>query len=342
VRAMVQHGFGGPEVVRLRHVEDPKPGPKDVIVQVWACALNRLDVAQRRGPAVLPGFTLPHIAGLDISGCVAAVGADVTTISVGERVLIDPTIGCGACQDCRAGERGYCATLRVIGGNVPGGFAEYVAAPADLVHRVPDEVSLDEAAALPTAWSAAWHALHGVGQIRPRDCVVVQAATSSISIAAIQLAKRADARVVAVASSDEKLAVAGELGADLVLHYTDRVVEAVRGYTDGRGADLVLDHVGAATWRSSIAFLRNGGRLVMLGNTSGDEVSFSLANIFHRGLRLLGAGAYTADDFTAMIDAYWEGGLRIIQAAEYQLEDLHAAFDLQESRGTIGKVLVRP
>ena len=163
-------------------------------------------------------------------------------------------------------------------------------------------------AALPTAWSTAWRATYGVGQVQQSEWVVVQAAARSASIAALQLAKRAGARVIAVASSDEKLAIAGELGADMLLHNNNDVPAAVRDCTDGHGAYLVLDHVGAATWSSSIACLALGGRLVFFGNTSGDQAVFSLADVYHRGLRLFGVGAYTAADFAAVVDAFCAGG----------------------------------
>ncbi|MGI5490810.1 zinc-binding dehydrogenase [Microtetraspora malaysiensis] len=342
MRALVQTAFGGPEAVAVQRVPDPEPGPRDVVVEVAACALNRLDLLQRRGPGMLPGFSLPHIAGMDIAGRVVATGAAVTSRSVGDRVVIDPTVGCGCCPSCAAGERGHCAALRVIGGNAPGGYAEFVAVPADLAYPVPDHVPLDEAAALPTPWSTAWQATYRVGEVGAGDCVVVQAAASSVSIAAIQLAKRAGARVVAVASTDEKLAVAAGLGADLLLRGDAPIAAPVRDFTDGHGADVVLDHVGAATWQRSLDCLRIGGRMVMFGNTTGDEVSFSLASVYHRGLRLLGSGAYAAGDFGLMLQTYFSGGLRTVTAAECALEDLHATFGLDNSRALVGRVLVRP
>ncbi|WP_067175998.1 zinc-binding dehydrogenase [Microtetraspora niveoalba] len=342
MRALVQTAFGGPEAVAVQRIPDPEPGPREVVVEVAACALNRLDLLQRRGPGMLPGFSLPHIAGMDIAGRVAATGAAVTSRSVGDRVVIDPTVGCGSCPYCAAGERGHCSSLRVIGGNSPGGYAEFVAVPAELAHPVPAHVTLDEAAALPTPWSTAWHATYRVGEVGAGDCVVVQAAAGSVSIAAIQLAKRAGARVVAVASTDEKLAVAAGLGADLLLRGDAPIAGPVREFTGGRGADVVLDHVGAATWRSSLDCLRVGGRMVMFGNTTGDEVSFSLANVYHRGLRLLGAGAYAADDFPLMLESYFSGGLRTVVAAECGLEDLRGGFGLDDSRALVGRVLVRP
>ncbi|MFA1546552.1 zinc-binding dehydrogenase [Actinomadura chokoriensis] len=342
MRALVQTAFGGPEVVSLRRVPDPVPGRGDVLVRVRACALNRLDVLQRRGPAVLPGFRLPHIAGTDVAGEVEAVGDEVRGPAAGDRVVIDPTLGCGTCRRCGAGDPGHCAGVRVVGGNIAGGFAEYVAVPARLVHRVPEHVGLDEAAALPTSWSTAWHATLTVGQVTAGETVLVQAAASSVSIAAVQLAKRAGARVVAVAGSDAKLALAGDLGADLLLRNEDDVPAAVRRFTGGEGADVALDHVGAATWKSSMDSLRAGGRLVTFGNTTGDEVTISLAGVYHRGLRLLGSGAYTEAEFAAMLAAYYEGGLRVVRMADYGLDELPAASAAVESRAAIGKVLVRP
>ncbi len=341
MRAMVQTGFGGPEVVRLRHLPDPEPGPTEAVIQVHAAALNHLDLLQRKGPGRLPGFRLPHVAGMDVAGQVVAVGSDVTTVRPGDRVLVDPTVGCGACPFCADGQPGYCPRLAVVGGNRPGGFAEYVAVPAAVVHPVPAHVDLADAAALPTAWSLAWHAVHRVGAVRAGEWVLVQAGASAVSIAAIQLARRAGARVIAVARTEAKRALAVDLGAD-ALDLDEQTVAEVRERTGGHGVDLVVDHVGTATWPVSLASLRTGGRLALLGNTSGDQVTFSLADVYHRGLRLLGAGAYAPADFAAMLDAFYAGGLRVVRATEYPLADLPEAYARQESRDLVGKILVRP
>ncbi|WFE29954.1 zinc-binding dehydrogenase [Solwaraspora sp. WMMD791] len=339
---MVQTGFGGPEVVRLHDLAEPVAGPTDAVVAVDAAALNRLDLLQRRGPGLLPGFALPHIAGMDLAGRVVAAGSAVTSLRVGDRVVVDPTTGCGRCAHCVSGNPGYCATVAVIGGNRPGGFAEYVAVPAALAHRVPDHIALADAAALPTAWAVAFNALHRVGQLRSGETVLIPAATSAVSMAAIQLARRAGARVVAIARTEAKRAAATDLGADVVLDLDDRTAAAVAAYTDGHGVDLVVDHVGAATWNLSLGMLRTEGRLVLLGNTSGDQVSLSLANVYHRGLRLLGAGAYTPADFAAMLDVFFAGGMRVVRAAEYPLTDLAEAYARQESGDLVGKILIRP
>ena len=339
---MVQTDFGGPDVVQLQLVPEPEPGAGELLVQVGACALNRLDVIQRRGPAVIPGFSLPHIAGMDIAGTVTGRAEGVTNVVEGSRVVIDPTLGCGSCAQCRADKRGYCSHARIIGGNSPGGLAELVAVPAHAAVPVPDDVPLAEAAALPTAWATAWHAVHCVGQVAPGECVVVQAGASAVGLAAIQLIKRAGATVVAVASTAKKLSDAIAAGADLGVRNDEDLPQAIATFTHGAGADMVLDHVGAETWDSSLGALAIGGRLVMLGNISGDRVGFSLADVYHRGLRLLGAGAYSADDFQTALRVCFENDLRLPTAGEFGLEDLPDAWDAVEARDTVGKVIVLP
>lgn len=338
---MVQVDFGGPEVVLLRDVVEPAVGCDDVLVQVGACGLNRLDLTQRNGPGVLPGFRLPHIAGMDVAGTVVAVGDRVAGVHAGDRVVVDPTQGCGTCRRCTSGNRAYCAELRIIGGNVPGGLAEYVAVRADTVIPVPDRLTLTEAATLPTAWATAWHAVVTVAGTKPGECVVVQAGASAVSLAAIQIATRAGATVIAVASTERKLTAAAAAGAALGVTNEAGLPTAVHEFTQGAGADVVIDHVGAATWDPSLACLAIGGRMVLLGNTSGDEVTLSLANAFHRGLHLMGAGGYTGQDFTNGIRAAFDVGARPA-AGEYALEQLPDAWSAVESRETIGKVVVVP
>ena len=342
MRAMVQVDFGGPEVVHLRNVVEPAMGSDDVLVRVGACGLNRLDLIQRNGPGVLPGFRLPHIAGMDVAGTVVARGDRVRDIADGARVVIDPTQGCGLCRNCAAGQRAYCEQMRIIGGNVPGGLAEFVAVRADTVMAIPDDRSLVDAATLPTAWATGWHAVVTAAGVAPGECVIVQAGASAMSLAIIQIAGRAGATVVAVASSDEKLDAARKAGAALGVRNEQQLADTVREFTQGAGADVVIDHVGAATWEDSLASLSVGGRMVLLGNTSGDRVSFSLANVFHRGLRLIGAGGYTAQDFRAAIDAAFGDGVHLPVAGEYPLDDLPAAWTAVESRETVGKVVVVP
>jgi len=165
VRAMVQTDFGGPDVVSVRQVAEPVCGARDVVVKVEACALNRLDRLQREGPGVIPGFTLPHIAGLDLAGVVVATGSAVTSVQEGDRVIADPTQGCRSCPRCSIGDHAYCASPRILGGNIPGALAEFVAVAAESTVQVPAAMSMAAAATLPTAWATAWHSITTVGEL---------------------------------------------------------------------------------------------------------------------------------------------------------------------------------
>lgn len=343
MRAMVQTAFGGPEAVSPHVLPDPVCGPRDVVVEVEFCGLNRLDLLQRRGPGLIPGFRLPHVPGMDFAGTVVETGAEVGSVAPGDRVIADPAQGCGSCPRCAAGDRAYCGRPRILGGNTPGALAEYVRASAESVVRVPGSLPLAAAVTLPTAYATAWHALHTVGAIAAGEVLVVHAGASAVSLAAIGLAKRAGAGVVAFAGSDAKREAARAAGADLVLRNADTgAVKEVMALTDGAGADLVLDHVGTDTWRTSLDCLGIRGRLLLMGNTSGDRVSFSLQEVFHRGLSLLGTGGYTSDDFAAATAACFTDGLHLPTAARFPLEDLAEAWDVLAARETIGKVVIQP
>lgn len=341
MRAVEQTAFGGTDVLRLVERPIPTPGPAEVLVRVAACGLNQIDLLQRSGAVRLPGLRLPHVGGLDIAGVVAAVGADCP-VAVGTRVVLDPSVPCRMCALCREGRGGHCPGLRIIGGNVDGGLAEYVTAPATAVHVVPDDIPLTDAACLPTPWATAWHAVVTVGRLRAGETMLIHAAAGSVGLAAVQIARRQGARVVATVSTAEKAAALAKLGVEHVAVATpDAALDLVAAVTRGCGADLVLEYLGPATWPISTAALRVGGRLVFLGNTTGDAVTLSLADGFHRGLEFLGAGGYEATDMAAGLAAFWDGGLALV-AGEYDLADTAAAHAQLARRSTVGRVLVLP
>ncbi|WP_409328465.1 zinc-binding dehydrogenase [Trujillonella humicola] len=339
---------GDTDVLEVTESDVPEPGPGEVLVQVAACGLNHLDVLQRRGPALIPGFELPHVAGMDVAGTVAAVGPDVDPAAhpvarTGARVVVNPAVPCDACPVCASGADGMCPATEVVGGNVAGGYAEYVVVPAGNVHAVPDGVDLVEAAVVPTIWMTAWHALVEVGAVAAGETVLVHAGASGVSTAAIQLAKAAGARVITTVSSAAKASYAAELGADLVVDTsTTDLVGAARGFTDGRGVDVVIDHVGPAVWDASIYSLGHRGRLVFLGNTTGDRTSFDLVYAYHFGLKLLGSDPYDRREFGPMLERYWSSGFRTPVDSEFPLAEAAAAQRHMESRRATGKIVLRP
>ncbi|MEU5397932.1 zinc-binding dehydrogenase [Streptomyces sp. NPDC005963] len=350
MKVVLHRTHGGPEVLEVVDVPVPEPGPDEVLVRVEACGLNHLDVLQRRGPGLIPGFALPHVAGMDVAGTIAAVGptgngrtAGGTVLAEGARVVVNPAVPCDRCENCVIGADGRCATAGVIGATLAGGYAEYVLVPAANVHHVPDEVDLMDAAVVPTIWMTAWHALIEIGKVRLGETVLIHAAGSGVSTALIQLAKASGARVITTVSTDEKVEYAHGLGADVVVNSTTGdVVAAAREFTSGRGVDLVLDHVGPATWNTGVYSLASRGRLVFFGNTTGNRAEFDLVYAYHFGLQLLGSDPYDRREFAAMLDAYWASTFRTPIDSEFALKDTAAAQERMESRRATGKIVLRP
>jgi NADPH:quinone reductase-like Zn-dependent oxidoreductase len=343
VKAAIHHTHGGLDVLRIDDVPSPSPAPGEVVVAVRATALNRLDVLQRQGPPLLPGFSLPHIAGMDVAGEVASLGADVSTVAVGQRVIVNPALECGTCPWCRRGEDRYCPNVRVVGGNFPGGYAELCAVPATHVYPIPDGVGFAEAAAVPTAWSTAWKGLVGAGRLQVGETVVIHAAGSGVSVAAIQVAKRAGAIVIATAGSAEKLERAAKLGADVTINNrSEDVAGAVRRATGGLGADVVFDHVGPALFQASVFSLRPRGRLVFCGSTSGTEATFNLPFAYHFGISLIGVEPYSHAEFRQMLDFYWQGNFDPVIDSEMGLAEAAAAQQRMEAGDLFGKIILLP
>lgn len=346
MRAAQYTRHGGPDVLAIVDLPDPEPGPVDVVVSVEACALNRLDVVQRNGWFTLDGFTLPHIAGMDVAGTVIAVGVDVAAdqVAVGDRVVIDPSLAGVDEASALSGRGDLYGDLGVIGANADGGYSEMCLAPASHVYRVPDSMPIEHAATFPTCYLTATHALFDVGRLAPGETVMIHAAGSGVSVAAIQLAKRAGATVLATAGSQGKLDKAMALGADHVLNNRDGDVAAwAREVTDGRGVDLVLDHVGAALFAPSLFSLAVGGRLVSCGNTSGDETAIpSLGHLFHSRISILGSDAYRPEEFAPAWDTFCTGDFAVHIDREYPLGEVGAAQEQLAVGDVFGKIILRP
>ena len=342
MRAQVQRAFGGPDVVAVEDIEEPLPAPDEVVVEVRACGLNRLDLLQREAPLVR-GFALPHVAGMDVAGVVVACGQDVGPgfPAIGDRVLVDPVSTCGTCERCRSGLEPYCESLRTIGSTRFGGFAERVATPAAKCHPIPAGMSDVEAACLPVAYMTAWHALVTVGRVQPGETVLVNAAGAGVSIAIVQFARAAGATVIGTAGGDVKVAKALELGcAHAIDHYATDVGDAVLDLTEGRGVDLVVDHVGPALFDASIRALRIEGRMVFCGTTTGTTVDVDLPSIYHWGKRLLGAGGYRPADFATMLAEVERSGLRPVIDSVWSFEQLAQAQQTMADGGFFGKIVV--
>jgi len=344
VRAIQVRRTGGPEVLEYVEVPDPVPAPMDVVLQVEACALNRLDIVQREGWYQMPGFAYPHIPGMDVAGTVVEVGGGVTGVAVGDRVVVDPSLSGVPEGSTYAGRGDLFGELAVIGATADGGYAERCLVPASHVFHIPDGMSADHAAEFPTCWLTAHHALFDVGRLRSGESVMIHAAGSGVSVAAIQLAKRAGATVLATAGTDEKCERALTIGADHALNNrTGDVAGWARGITDGAGVDMVFDHVGTALFGPSLFALGIKGRLVNCGNSSGDTATIpSLGYVFHSGISIIGSDPYRPEEFGPVWDLFCAGDFPSLVDSVFPLAEAGAAQEKLARNDVFGKIILHP
>lgn len=341
MRAAIFHEHGGPEVVRLEEIPRPVPGPGEVLLEVRAAALNHLDLWVRRGLPI--ETTMPHVGGTDVAGVVAERGPGVEGVEPGERVVVNPSLSCGRCRACAAGEVSLCPDYRILGEHTNGGFAEYVAVPASGVHRIPDHLSFEEAAALPISYQTAWRALVTRARLRPGEDVLVLGASGGTAVAAVQVAKLCGARVFAVTHGAEKVERVRALGADVV--YDRAEVDFSREVwrdTGRRGVDVVVENVGEATWAGSLRALAKGGRLVTYGATTGHRGEIDLRVLFWRQLEVIGSTMASRAEFEQMLRAAFGGRLRPVVDRVLPLERAAEAHALLEAGEQFGKVVLVP
>ena len=340
MKAVRIHQFGGPEVLTYEDVPDPKPRQDQVLVRVRACALNHLDLWVRKG---LPGVKLPHILGSDIAGEVAEVGEYVAGFKAGQRVLIAPMHFCGSCAKCVRGLQNQCPEFTVLGNGVDGGNCDLIAVPSMNLIPIPDGLDFTQAASLPLVFLTAWHMLVGLAGVRPGQTVLVLGASSGVGIAAIQIAKMFQCRVITTAGDEAKLEKARGLGADHgIHHYKQRISDEVRKLTHKEGADIVIEHVGAATWDESVKSLKSSGTLVTCGATTGPNVGIDLRHLFARQLRLLGSYMGTMGEFHEVLSHVFAGRLQPVVDRVFPLSEIRAAHEYLEKSQMFGKVVVTP
>jgi NADPH:quinone reductase-like Zn-dependent oxidoreductase len=340
MKAAIIHEFGGPEVLRYEDVPDPQPRKDQLLVRVRACAMNHLDLWVRKG---LPGVKLPHILGSDIAGEIVEAGEYVTGFRPGQRVLLAPMHFCHHCEQCVAGRQNLCREFTVLGNGVDGGNCELIAVPAVNVIPIPDHLGFTEAASMPLVFLTAYHMLTGRAAVRPGQTVLVLGANSGVGIAAIQLAKLYGATVIATAGDDRKTQLAKELGADHVInHYQQKIGDEARKLTGRLGVDIVVEHVGAATWNESMKALKPGGTLVTCGATSGPEATFDLRFLFARQLALLGSYMGTMGELHDVLILVFAGKLKPVVDKTFPLREVRTAHEYLEQSKMFGKVVLIP
>ena len=342
MKAVRFHEYGSVDVLRVDTVPTPEPGDDQVVVRVRSCGVNHFDIDVREGISRWP-LPLPHQPGIEFAGDVAAIGKNVTNVSEGQRVWVLHEIPCRQCEFCLAGKDNLCLNAEMYGVQIPGGYAEYIVAHSWAVFPLPDSVSYDQAAAGQVVFTTAWHMLVARGGVHVGQTVLVSAAGSGIGHAAIQIAKLAGAIVITTAGSAEKLAHAREDGADHVINYrtenvTDRALEA----TEGRGVDLVIEHVGGEQFGLTLNALRKGGKLVTCGGHAGEVVDLDIIPFFRMEWEVIGSRTGTVQETQLVFDLMAEGKLRPRVHAAFPLEDAPRAHQILQNREQFGKVLLRP
>ena len=342
MKAVLIHAHGGLEV--LRHEETPEPAtrPDQALVRVRACALNHLDLWVRGG---IPGarFPLPLVLGSDIAGEVVGVGELCTRIKPGMRVLLSPGLSCRQCPACVSGHDNLCARYTLFGTGVNGGNAELVTAPEYAIFPIPDNLAFEAAAAAPLVFLTAWHMLFGRAKLEAGEDVLVLAASSGVGMAAVQIAKLIHCRVIATAGGEAKLAAALDLGADFVIdHYRQDISAEVKRITGRRGVDVVVEHVGAATWPKSMESLAAGGRVVTCGATTGYETALDLRYLFSKQQSVLGSYMGTLGALHRVLKFVFRGQLKPVVDRVFPMSEIAEAHRYLENRQQFGKVVVVP
>lgn len=340
MKAAVFHQHGGPEVLRYEERPTPALGTGEALIRVKACALNRLDIWIRQG---IPAFTvpLPHIGGCDVAGLLEQEGDRETGFAPGDRVFISPGLSCWRCEFCLSGRDNLCVAYRILGAQVDGGMAEFVAVPAVNLLPIPPALSFEEAAAFPLTAVTAWHMLFGLARLRPSEDVLVLGAGSGVGSMAVQMARAAGARVITTVGSDDKMEKATALGADHVLNHQREDIEArVKAVTGGRGVDVVFEHVGPATWEKSMRSLAKGGRLVTCGATTGPTVTIDLRFLYMRQTTVMGSMMGTRAELLAAAKWMGERRIRPVIDSVLPLAEARTAHERMQDRRIFGKIVL--
>ncbi len=342
VKAAYFKEHGGSDQIVYGDYRDPVPGAGDVVVRVRACALNQVDMLLLDG-RFPPPEGLPHVNGCEVAGTVETLGPGVTGLTSGQRVIVFPGFSCGTCEFCLAGERTVCLRYGYLGAHKDGGYAELVRVPAANCLPLAETLGFEAAAALPLAFLTSWHALIAKAGLKPGQTVLVQAAGSGVGSAAIQIARLCGARVITTVGSDDKIEFARALGAERVINYrTQDFVEETKKWTNKRGVDVVVEHIGGDTLERSTYALTRLGTLVSIGSHDTHWGRLDLRHVYSKNLRIVGTNLGSITELRTLLDYVVDGRLKPVVDRAFPLKDARAAVQHVLDRKNKGKVLLVP
>lgn len=341
MKAVVIKKNGDIDCIKVQEMEEPRASTGEVVVEVHAVALNHLDIWVRKGR---PGGSMkfPHVLGSDAAGIVAELGSDVEGLKVGDEVILNPGLSCGKCEYCFRGEQSECPSFGIFGLSRAGTFAQMIAVPASNLYPKPGHLSFEEAAALPLAHLTAWRMLMTRANMRSGESILIHGIGGGVALAALQLAKLASAYVIVTSSSDEKLQRALDQGADQAINYASNgnLAQAVRELTGGRGVDIVIDTVGAATFPVDLQAVRRGGRVILCGVTTGAVAEADLRAIYWNQISIHGSTMGSHEDFRQLLRAVETDNLCPIIDSTMPLEQAQEATRRMESGEQFGKIVL--
>jgi len=332
--------YGGPEVMRWEEIEDPVPGPDEVLIDVRACGLNHSDLDSRAGSSRWP-FQFPHVLGAEFAGYIAQRGAQVEGYEVGQPVTALQQYACGRCPACLGWRPDLCARFTVFGTDCWGGYAELVRVPTRALVALHDEREFITAAAAQCVVSTAWHMVFALAKIRAGETVLVPSASGGVAGAAVQCAKIAGARVIATVGDPAKLPEVVEQGADEAFSYREHpVTDTVAELTGGRGVDAVIDTVGGELFGAHLAAMASDGRLATCGAHAGEMVELDIIELFRNGHRILGFRVASPDEIKLSLRMALGGRIRVPVARSFPLREAAAAHEFLARREHVGKVVL--
>ncbi len=338
MKAIRIHEHGGADALKWDDIPEPELSVNQVLVDIKATSLNHLDIWVRKG---IPGVPLPLITGSDAAGIISEVGDGVKKSRIGEKVMIQPLIFCGKCASCNKGKENLCKSMGIMGENCQGVNAERIIVEESQAIPFPDQLSFEAAASFALVAQTSFQMLVRRANLQAGEFVLIWGASSGVGSMGIQIAKAMGATVIAIAGTNEKCEKAGLLGADHILNYkTDDILGEIKSLTNGKGIDVVFEHVGQETWNISMKSLARGGRVVTCGATTGFKANLNLTHLFFKQQSILGSTMGSKSSFEGALTLLNEGKIKPVIDRIFPISEIQSAHEYLESSMQFGKVVL--